>query len=42
VGGNPGIISKPYSPVTILVVPTNEELQIALDTTAIISPEDNS
>lgn len=42
VGGNPGIISKPYSPVTILVVPTNEELQIALDTIEIISPKDNS
>ncbi|MDD3000433.1 MAG: acetate kinase [Candidatus Riflebacteria bacterium] len=25
------IISHPYSPVTILVVPTNEELQIAID-----------
>lgn len=42
VGGNPGIISKAYSPVTILVVPTNEELQIALDTATIINPEDNS
>ncbi|PLX15393.1 MAG: acetate kinase [Candidatus Muiribacterium halophilum] len=32
VGANPGIISQPYSPVAILVIPTNEELQIALDT----------
>lgn len=39
VGGNSGIISKPYSPVTILVVPTNEELQIAIDTAQIIDPE---
>ena len=27
-----GIISHDYSPVTILVIPTNEELQIAIDT----------
>ncbi len=32
VGHQPGIISKPYSPITILVIPTNEELQIASDT----------
>lgn len=32
VGGKAGIISEPYSPVTIVVMPTNEELQIALDT----------
>lgn len=32
VGYQPGIISKPYSPIAILVIPTNEELQIALDT----------
>jgi len=31
VGGKAGIISEPYSPVTIVVVPTNEELQIATD-----------
>jgi len=31
VGANPGIISQDYSPITILVVPTNEELQIAID-----------
>ncbi len=38
VGGNAGIISQPYSPVTILVIPTNEELQIALDAAMIIDP----
>ncbi len=31
VGSKPGIVSKPYSPVAILVIPTNEELQIAID-----------
>ncbi len=31
VGGKPGVISEPYSPVTIVVMPTNEELQIATD-----------
>lgn len=31
-----GIISADYSPVTILVVPTNEELQIATDTHELI------
>jgi len=30
-GSREGIISHPYSPTTIMVVPTNEELQIALD-----------
>jgi acetate kinase len=39
VGREAGIISQPYSPVTILVIPTNEELQIALDTVQIINPE---
>ncbi len=37
VGPNPGIISKPYSPVSILVIPTNEELQIASDAFNLIS-----
>ena len=32
VGTNPGIISTDYSPTSIVVMPTNEELQIALDT----------
>jgi len=30
-GGAEGIVSAPWSPVTILVIPTNEELQIAMD-----------
>ncbi len=30
--GTEGIISADYSPATILVIPTNEELQIAVDT----------
>lgn len=32
VGGNIGIVSKDYSPTSILVIPTNEELQISIDT----------
>jgi len=31
-GSKEGVVSKSYSPVAILVVPTNEELQIAIDT----------
>jgi acetate kinase len=31
-GSGEGIVSAPFSPITILVVPTNEELQIAIDT----------
>jgi acetate kinase len=31
-GSKEGIVSTPYSPTTILVIPTNEELQIAMDT----------
>ncbi len=30
-GSKEGIVSEPYSPVTVIVVPTNEELQIAID-----------
>lgn len=37
VGAKPGIISKPYSPVSILVIPTNEELQIACDAFELVS-----
>jgi acetate kinase len=37
VGTNPGLISKPYSPVSMLVIPTNEELQIAMDAYELIS-----
>lgn len=42
VGGGMGIISQPYSPVSILVIPTNEELQIALDTMALINEDENT
>jgi acetate kinase len=31
-GSGEGVVSSPFSPITILVVPTNEELQIAIDT----------
>lgn len=31
-GSGEGIVSSPFSPIAILVVPTNEELQIAIDT----------
>jgi len=37
-GSKEGIVSTPYSPTTILVVPTNEELQIALDVMTIVFP----
>jgi acetate kinase len=37
-GGAEGIVSAPWSPVTILVVPTNEELQIAMDSYALLFP----
>jgi acetate kinase len=39
VGREAGCISQPYSPVSILVIPTNEELQIAIDATQMINPE---
>jgi acetate kinase len=39
VSSNKGIISEPYSPTSICVVPTNEELQIAKDTYHIIFGE---
>ena len=31
-GSGEGVVSHPYSPTAILVIPTNEELQIAMDT----------
>lgn len=31
-GSGEGAVSQPYSPTAILVIPTNEELQIAMDT----------
>jgi len=36
VGGGTGIVSAEYSPTAICVIPTNEELQIAMDTYSII------
>lgn len=36
VGSNQGIISKDYSQTAILVIPTEEELQIALDTDKLV------
>lgn len=39
VGNHAGVISKPYSPITILVIPTNEELQIAIDACELITKE---
>jgi len=35
-GSEEGIVSAPFSPIAILVVPTNEELQIAIDTYSLI------
>ncbi|MCK9225596.1 MAG: acetate kinase [Candidatus Muirbacterium halophilum] len=32
IGSKSGVVSCDYSPITIVVVPTNEELQIAIDT----------
>ncbi len=37
VGANAGIISQDYSPISILVIPTNEELQIAIDASELIT-----
>jgi len=37
-GSQEGIISARYSPVTILVIPTNEEMQIALDVFDLLFP----
>lgn len=37
-GSREGIVSTPYSPTSILVIPTNEELQIALDVVTIVFP----
>ncbi len=36
IGSNPGIVSKNYSRTAICVIPTNEELQIAVDTYQLI------
>jgi acetate kinase len=37
-GSSEGIVSQPYSPTAILVIPTNEELQIAADAFALLFP----
>jgi acetate kinase len=39
-GGAEGAVSSPWSPVTILVIPTNEELQIAMDAYELLFPKD--
>jgi len=41
-GSGEGIVSAPYSPIAILVIPTNEELQIAIDTYTLIFGADIS
>jgi acetate kinase len=38
-GSGEGIVSHPYSPTSILVIPTNEELQIAIDTCSVLFNE---
>jgi acetate kinase len=37
-GSAEGIVSHPFSPTTIIVIPTNEELQIALDAFELLFP----
>jgi acetate kinase len=37
-GSSEGVVSQPYSPTAILVIPTNEELQIAIDAFGILFP----
>jgi acetate kinase len=39
-GSGEGAVSSPFSPIAILVVPTNEELQIAIDTYTLIFGSD--
>lgn len=39
-GAREGIVSAPYSPVTVIVIPTNEELQIAIDVYELAFAED--
>ncbi|HAP43053.1 MAG: acetate kinase [Spirochaetes bacterium GWD1_61_31] len=38
-GSKEGLVSQAYSPTAILVIPTNEELQIAMDTFGLLFPE---
>lgn len=37
-GNHEGLVSQPYSPTAILVIPTNEELQIAMDAFELLNP----
>ncbi len=39
-GASEGVVSAPFSPIAILVVPTNEELQIAIDAYGLIFGEE--
>jgi acetate kinase len=39
-GSSEGFVSQPFSPTAILVIPTNEELQIALDAFELLFPQD--
>jgi acetate kinase len=39
-GSAEGIVSQPFSPTAILVIPTNEELQIALDAFELLFPQE--
>ena len=39
-GPRKGLISRDYSPVSVVVVPTNEELQIAIDTFDLVSRQE--
>jgi acetate kinase len=41
-GSAEGAVSAPYSPIAILVVPTNEELQIAIDSYDLIFSAESS
>lgn len=41
-GSAEGIVSQPYSPTSILVIPTNEELQIAADAFDLLFPHDHA
>ena len=40
VGSNEGVVSQKYSPMAVLVIPTNEELQIATDVYDLVFAED--
>ncbi len=40
-GNREGIVSKAYSPITVAVIPTNEELQIAIDVYDLVYGKEN-